>query len=235
MRSAAMAFRQAAGGSAYGSSVETAYRVVTPGAELQMLLLAAEPGGSVGVDLDSGAFVRAAHPPAAEPLATYDIVAATIAGAPEPPDGARPEAIDLAGTPERVGQMPPRRAERLLAPLHHPPLLPLLGVGASSVPYWTLGGDQPSLALVELRSEPRVRWGPFGPECHFAWQGSVHDLPLVDAALLAALRSEGLPRPSRGDLQRLLGYRPRRLLVMFAPPSGGYCHKVVAALLPISR
>jgi hypothetical protein len=213
----------------------TGYRVIVPGAEMEMLLLAGEPGGSVGVDLESGAFVRATHPPPAEPLAAYDVVAATIAGAPEPPDAARPEAVELADAPERVGQIPARRAERLLAPLHHPPQLPLLGMGANAVPYWTLSGDRPSLSLVELRNEPRVRWGPFGPECRFSWQGSVHDLPLIDRPLIAALQAHGLSRPSRADLLRILGYRARRLLVMLTPPHNGYCHKAVAALLPVGR
>ncbi len=34
------------------------YRVAVAGAELRMLVLAAGPSGCVGVDLDSGAFVR---------------------------------------------------------------------------------------------------------------------------------------------------------------------------------
>ena len=133
--------------------------------------------------------------------------------------------------PTRVGHLAGKRAERLLAPLHHPPSLPLLGFHANAVPYWTLTGDSPSLALVELRSDARVRWGPFGPECHFVWQGVLHELLLADQRLLIAI-DNGLVRPSRGEVQRLLGYRPRRLLVMLTPPIDGYCHKAVGALLP---
>jgi hypothetical protein len=131
--------------------------------------------------------------------------------------------------------MPLKRAERLLAPLHHPPRLPLLGLAANAVPYWTLTGDRPSLALLELRNDARLRPGPFGPECHFVWQDTPHELMLADRRVLGAFDDRGLMRPSRGEVVRLLGYRPRRLLVMLTAPIDGYCHKAVAALLPPSR
>jgi hypothetical protein len=205
---------------------------VIAGAELRMLVLAADVAGCVGVDLDTGAFVRASHPPGDSVAAAFDVVAAEMAGAVEPPDAARPEAIELAEPPAVVGQLSPKRAERLLAPLHHPPQLPLLGLAADAVPYWTLTGDRPSLALIEVRSDPRVRWGAFGPECHFVWQGAQHELPFADRALVRAIEDHRLVRPTRGDVARLLGYRPRRLLVMLTAPIDGYCHKAVAALLP---
>jgi hypothetical protein len=212
----------------------TPYRHVVAGAELRLLVLAADSHGCVGVDLDSGAFVRASHPPGSPP-GPFDVVSAEMAGAVEPPDAARPEAVELSQSPERIGRLTAKRAERLLAPLHHPPRLPLLGLTANAVPYWTLTGDRPSLALVELRADPRVRWGPFGPECHFVWQGMPHELPLADRRLLGAFEAHGLLRPSRADVHRLLGYRPRRLLVMLTAPIDGYCHKAVASLLPSGR
>ncbi len=148
-------------------TAEFSYRVVVSGAELRMLVLAAESRGCVGVDLDSGAFVWATHPPGGALPAPFDVVAAEMAGAVEPPDPARPEALELATPPRRIGRLPAKRAERLLAPLNHPPRLPLLGLAANAVPYWTLTGESPSLALVELRNNPRLRWGPSGLECHF--------------------------------------------------------------------
>jgi len=209
------------------------YRVVVAGAELQLLVLASEASSCVGVDLDSGAFVRASHPALDVLPAPFDIVAAEIAGTVEPPDAARPEALELVGTPQVVGQLPARRAERLLAPLNHPPRLPLLGLPGNAVPYWTLTGESPSLALVEVRSDARLREGPFGPECRFLWQGAEHELMLTDRRGLEAVA--GFPRPTRGDVLQLLGYRPRRLLIMLTEPIQGYCFKSVAALLPPSR
>ncbi|MDQ4098477.1 MAG: hypothetical protein M3144_11500 [Actinomycetota bacterium] len=200
-----------------------------------MLVLAADVKGCVGVDLDTGAFVRASHPPMDHPPRPFTVVSAHIAGAVEPPDAARPEALELEDSPKPVGRLSVKRAERLLAPLHHPPRLPILGLAANAVPYWTLSGDRPSVALLELRGDPLLRWGPFGPECHFAWQGSAHELPLADQRIIGAFESHGLIRPMKGDVQRFLGYRPRRLLVMLTAPIDGYCHKAVAALLPSAR
>ncbi len=213
----------------------TPYRVVVPGAQLRLLVLAAEGQGCVGVDMDTGAFVRASHPAGSEPPAVFEIVEGEIAGAIEPPDAARPEALELTEPPKPVGRLALRRADRLLAPLHHPPRLPLLGLAADAVPYWTIAGDRPSLALVDLRSEPRLRWTEQGVDCHFVWQGVEHELPFADHRLVAAIEAQFEIRPTRGDLQRLLGFRPRRLLVMLTAPVDGYCHKTVAALLPGSR
>ena len=225
------------GPNAVASSGTIPYRVVVAGAELQLLVLAADAELCVGVDLDCGAFVRASHPPVdgagpALPV-PFDIVAAEIAGSVEPPDPSRPEALELAGTPEVIGQLLPRKAERLLAPLNHPPRLPLLGLPGNAVQYWLLTGESPSLALIELRTDARLREGPFGPECHFVWQGQNHELLLTDRRGIEALTE--FPRPTRGDVAQVLGYRPRRLLIMLTEPIAGYCHKSVAALLPPSR
>lgn len=208
-------------------SAGTSYRVVIAGAELRMLVLANEPGGSIGVDLDSGCFVRPEHAPCPEPAAPFDVVTGEIAGSVEPPDAARPEAVELAGAPRRVGRLSPRRAERLLAPLRHPAQLPLLGMGPGAVPYWTLEGDRPSLALVEPRGGPRLAWGPTGLECRF-WWGGEYELPVTDELLAARADTYGLEVP----LRRLVGFRPRRLLVVLTRPVDGYCQKAVAALLP---
>lgn len=211
------------------------YRVVVAGTELRMLVLATEPSGSVGVDLDSRAFVRAAHPPGEAGAATFDVVTGEIAGSVDPPDAARPEAVELGAPPRRVGRLSARRAERYLAPLRHPPQLPLLGLGAPAVPYWTLSGDRPSLALVDLRSAPVLALGPDGLECRFTWLGVDHQLPVTDSSLVAGAEASGIARPSPNLTERMLGFRARRLLVVLDQPVEGYCHKTVAALLPGGR
>ncbi|HEX3623737.1 MAG TPA: hypothetical protein VHT97_15590 [Acidimicrobiales bacterium] len=198
-----------------------------------MLVLAPQPDGCVGVDLDSGAFVRAIYPPAAdEPLEAFDVTSAPIGAPVDPPDTVRPEAVALAARPERIGSLRPKRAERYLQALRHPPQGPLLGFAAVSVPYWTLVGDRPSLALVEPTDGPLVLAGDAGYECRFGWQGTVHQLPLGDRRLAADLVRLRRRRSSPRELTRLLGFRPGRLLVVVAGPSGGHCTKQVAALLP---
>lgn len=198
-----------------------------------MLVLASEPDGCVGVDLDSGAFVRAIFPaPAAEALDPFDVTTAPIGEPLDPPDAVRPEAVALAAPPKRVGALSPRRAERYLQALRHPPQGPLLGFQGVSVPYWTLVGDRPSLALLEPSDGPLLMATEAGFDCRFAWQGNVHQLPLGDSRLSAELVRLRRRRFSPRDLGRHLGYRPGRLLLVVAGPTEGHCTKQVAAFLP---
>ena len=208
-------------------------RVDVAGAELQMLVLAPQPDGCVGVDLDSGAFVRAVYSTGdAEPLEAFDVTTAPIGAPLDPPDTVRPEAVALARAPQRIGGLRPRRAERYLQALRHPPQGPLLGFQGVSVPYWTLSGDRPSLALVEPSDGPLVLASPGGYECRFGWHGTVHQFPLGDRRLAAELFSLRRRRSSPRELTRILGYRPGRLLLVVAGPTDGHCTKQVAALLP---
>lgn len=209
------------------------FRVAVAGAELRMLVLAPRPSGCVGVDLDSGAFVRAAFPePPEGELAPLDLVAGELGDPIDPPDPSQPEAVQLNGVPRREGRAAPRRVGRWLTPLHHPPQPPLLGFAGSRVPYWTLVGDRPSLALVVPASAAEVRLGPGGYECTFGWQGATHQYPLADAHLVARLRHLERRHMGAHDMARVLGYRPGRILVVLSEPHDGYCWKEVAALLP---
>ncbi len=218
---------------------EVRYRVTVPfrvdvaGAELEMLVLAAQPDGCVGIDLDSGAFVRAIYPTdSGEPLEAFDITTAPIGPPLDPPDIVRPEAVPLAAAPERVGSLSPKKAERYLQALRHPAHGPLLGFAAVSVPYWTFVGDRPSLALLDPSEGPLVLATPTGYECRFGWQGTVHQFPLGDRRLAAELVGLRRRRSSPRELTRILGYRPGRLLIVVAGPVDGTCTKQVAALLP---
>jgi hypothetical protein len=213
-----------------------------------MLVLAPQPDGCVGVDLDSGAFVRALYPDLGDDaLEAFDVTTAPIGAPLDPPDTVRPEAVALAAPPQRIGSLRGRRAERYLQALRHPPSGPLLGFQGVSVPYWTLVGDRPSLALVEPSDGPLVVaagdgaageeaaglvTGGEGYDCRFGWQGVMHQLPLGDRLLAADLARLRRRRSSPRELTRLLGFRPARLLVVVAGPSGGHCTKQVAALLP---
>ncbi|MEN3315290.1 MAG: hypothetical protein V7605_1524 [Acidimicrobiaceae bacterium] len=197
-----------------------------------MLVLVADAGGCLGVDLDSGAFVRARYHGEPGPLATFDVVSAQIADAGHPIDASRPETVHLDHPPEHIGALSPRRAERWLEPLHHPRRRNLLGFPGAVVPYWTLNGDQPSLSLVDVVAGPQVHREAHQYECRFTWQSMRYHLPLVDRDLTNRLDGVGWPRYSSRDLESVLGRRVRRLLVALSPPQEGYCYKVVAALLP---
>lgn len=203
-----------------------------------MLVLATQPDGCVGIDLDSGAFVRAIYPTdserdgGGEPLEAFDVTSAPIGAPLDPPDTVRPEAVALASAPERIGALTVRRAERYLQALRHPAHGPLLGFAGVTVPYWTIEGDRPSLAIVEATEGPLVLMGPGGYECRFGWNGAVHQLPLGDRRLSEELFRLRRRRSSPRELTRILGHRPGRLLVVVAGPTDGHCTKQVAALLP---
>ena len=212
---------------------EVRFRVVVAGAELRMMVLASQPDGCVGVDLDSGAFVRAVFPvDDAEALEPFDVTSAPIGAPFDPPDTVRPEAVALAAPPRRTGAMPPRRAERYLQALRHPPRGPLLGFQGVSVPYWTLSGDRPSLALLEPSDGPTILGTAAGYGCRFAWQGGLYQFPLGDHRLADELGQLRRRRSSPRELARILGYRPGRLMLVVAGPRDGHCTKQVAALLP---
>ena len=205
-------------------------RVAVAGAELQLLVLASDAAGCIGVDLASGAFVRAHHPGGGSPLRPYDVATCRL-GQSDVPDWSRPELVTLAAPPRRAGRLRRRKAERYLRPLLHPPRPPLLGFGASAVPYWTLEGNQPSVTLIEPARLGVVREGR-ALRCRFAWQGGYHDLPLQDRAIAVVLDRLGRRGYGPAELQRAAGFRPGRLLIAVTPPHRGYCYKAVAAVLP---
>ena len=195
------------------------FRTSVVGARLDLLVLAAEPRGCVAVDLASGAFVRARYPVDQwVPLAPFDLAVAEIAESEHPNDVSRPESIDLTAAPARDGRMSPRRAEKWLKPLQQPRGHPVLGFPGPAVPYWTLTGDRPSVTLVDAPVGLHAVRDPEGFRVRFPWRGTRFDLPLADRHLAAVLDDLGRARIGAGDLQRVLGFRPRRVLAVLTPP-----------------
>ena len=206
-------------------------RVAEVGAHLDLLVLASEPNGSIGVDLASGAFVRARHPVTAGRVLRPFAVARGELAAGEMFDAAQPELAELTGPPRPTSHLHPRRADRWLRPLLHPPRPPLLGLTGNAIPYWTLAGDRPSVSLVEP-DEVGVARAPGGFVCRFTWEHTFHELFLRDRRLLAALESQRFQHCGGRQLHHLLGHGPDRLLVALTAPIQGYCYKAVMAVLP---
>ncbi|HET6915775.1 MAG TPA: hypothetical protein VFH56_06755 [Acidimicrobiales bacterium] len=200
--------------------------VVAPGVTLELLVVAADGDHCAGVDLASGALVRAWSPePAAEPLDPYDVVAVTLdVNGDAVPDPAEPEALVLAGPPERRRRLSGRRAEKLLRPLLHPKGRPLLGTPAPAVPFWERSPDHPSIALVEPEGSISLwRDGSF-LACRFGWLGHERELPCLDRRVATHMDRAGMTRMAAG--------KGDRLVVSLTPPIDGRCHKVVEAILP---
>jgi hypothetical protein len=200
--------------------------VVAPGVTLELLVVASDGGHCAGVDLASGALVRAWSPePVAEPLDPYDVVSVTLdVDVDAVPDPAEPEALVLAGAPQRKGRIVGRRAERLLKPLLHPKGRPLLGTPAPAVPFWERSPDHPSIALVEPEGPVSLWRDGSYLACRFAWLGHERELPCLDRRLARHMDRVGMTRMS--------GSKGDRLVVSLTPPIDGRCHKVVEAILP---
>ncbi len=158
----------------------------TPGTSLELLVLATDVDYCAGVDLLSGALVRAWSPgPIAEDLRPYDVVGGTLDDTIDLlPDPSQPEAVPLIEPPERIGHLSGRRVERYLRALVHPPGQPLLAIHGPAVPFWQRTADYPSIAVVEPEGPAviRLRDGTLGLPVPLAWR----------------LRRAALPRPATG-------------------------------------
>jgi hypothetical protein len=200
-------------------------RPVRAGTTLELLVVAASDQHCAGIDLHTGALVRAwAAEAGEERIRPYDVVEVTCDGELDVvPDPAQPEALGLAEPPRVVDRMHGRRAERLIRPLLHPEQQPLLGVTATAIPFWQRSADHPSIALVEPRGRiTMVREGSY-LGCRFEWQGHERELPCLDRALAGHMDRTGRTRltAAKGD----------RLVVALTPPIDGRCHKIVENLL----
>ena len=193
------------------------------GTDVELLVLAARGHTLAGVDLHSGGLVWVTYPAesATALLRPFDVVRGSTASS-SIADPSRPEAMGLASTPEVVGRLRGRRAERWLRPLLHPKDDHLLGFAGPAIPYWTLTGDRPSLAVVEPKGPVIVRGNVDGLHCRFEWRRLPHELPFTD------LRTKVAAAAHHGHGIKV----NRRLLVALTPPYLGHCYKVVAALLP---
>ena len=180
------------------------------GAEVQLLVLGGGRRWCAAIHLGTGALVSARwSEPSDPPLAPFTLARGLMAPDQGGADPIRPEDVALAVPPEPVGRTSRRRAERWLRPVLHPDREHLLGFPGPAVPYWTLSGARPSLAVVAPLGEVRVARG----QCRFRWRNVEHALPVLPQAL------DTVP------------HRPRRLVVTLSPPRDGHCYKLVAALL----
>ncbi len=207
------------------------------GEMLRLVVLAHRADELVAVELGSGAFVRARyahHGPDAELLDTYSIVDVEVAPRDEIPDPARPEEVTISRTPSTIARLRRRRAKRLLETVLLPPGQPLLGFTGPAIPYWTVSGENPSLALIAPEKGPQllVRRGEDTVRARFMWGGTEHQLPVDDPALERMVHSSPRPRLGGAALAAAAGHDASYLLVGLTPPRNGHCYKTVIGLLP---
>lgn len=197
----------------------------TPGSRLRLVVFSTGQSHCVGIDLASGALVRAWSPvPVDARLRPYDLVDITVANDPDVvPDPSEPDAVATIAAPVHAGRITGRRALRLARPLLHPDKAPLLGFHGPAVPFWERRPDHPSVALARPKSPLVVAVEDGTMWCHFVWWGRPQVLECLDARLAAFMA-----RARRGSVTLAAG---TLLLVALEPPVQGHCHKVVEAVI----
>lgn len=208
------------------------------GPRVRLLVLAVRADEWVTVDMASGAFVRAWWPTAGTlGLRPFDIISAGGADhVTRQDDVVRPEAVVLRQPPTRLGSFGGHRARRFLRGLVLPGAArrPLLGFRGPAVPYWTMTGTQPSVAVIRPEEGPHIlaRPGQDVVRARFWWGGLVHLLEVEDPRLVtkgAAMGGAGL---AGDDLAATVGFRIRYLVVALIGPRAGHCYKAVIGALP---
>lgn len=197
-----------------------------PGTTLELMVVSTGQCHCAGIDLASGALVRAwSQQEVDSRLRPYDVVKVTIGGDAEVvPDPAEPEAVVVSGQPALVDRLRGRKAIRLIRPLLHPERSPLLGFTGATVPFWQRSADHPSVTIASPLGPLVVTRENRGLWCHFLWDGRPQVLACGDPRLAASMARM---RVDQVDL------RPGTFMVVaLEPPVEGQCHKVVESLVP---
>jgi len=207
------------------------------GSALTLLVLACNEEDTAGIDLASGALVRARVPwPAGHrpDLAPFDVVEAVLADEPERDDLAQPEAVSARGLPRHLGTLHGRRVRHLLHPLAAPMEEHVLGFPGTSAPYWEFRGFRPSLALLVPTKGPVLfrRAGDRSVWIRFGWGRSDNWLPVEDFGAIRALDAARRDRLQGKDLASALGFKPHYLVASVSRPRDGHCYKTIRALVP---
>jgi hypothetical protein len=209
---------------------------VDGGSSLTLLVLACNEEDTAGIDLASGALVRARVPwPSGHrpDLAPFDVVETVLADRPERDDLAQPEAVSAHGLPRHLGTLHGRRVRQLLHPLAAPMEEHVLGFPGLSAPYWEFRGFRPSLALLVPTKGPVLfrRDGDRSVWIRFGWGRSDNWLPMEDLGAIRALDAARRDRLQGKDLAAALGFKPHYLVASVSRPRDGHCYKAIRALV----
>jgi hypothetical protein len=199
--------------------------------------LAQTPDEWIGVDLGSGAFVRAPGGVVGPDESGSRIVAVefTLAAPSGPPDPSRPELLEPAADPIVIGTPKPRAVRRFLGRLATPETngATILGTRGPSIAFVDLDGTAASVQLLAIPAK-RLELGVSAaqvPVCSIPWGGTTQWTKVADEdAARAALASA--PRSLRGpQITAAMGFRPNFVLIGLGRVTEGHVPKLVLALL----
>jgi hypothetical protein len=216
-----------------------ASRASEAGSKLACLVLAANSGECLGVDLASGAFVRVAgmDPHLAPRPGAYRVAEVTIGRNDDPFDPTRPELVVASGATKILGEVTGRRVRHLFAELEARNHLGATVVSSRgpSIAYVDLDGTAPSLAMIRSRTaELEVMRADDATMLAVTFGGVRQRLPVVDQRVVAV--ASRATRPLTGArLERELGYEPSHVLVGLDDVRDGHVRKVVFSLLARPR
>lgn len=208
-----------------------------PGEQLHCLVLARAADEWVGVDIATGAFVRApGFFDVEDPGRRRSIVVGFTIGPPEGPiDPSRPELVVPLDQPEVIGSISPRAARRFLRKLATPESkgATILGTRGPSIAFVDLDANASSLQLLALGPK-RLELGLNDrdePDCSIPWGGTTQRTRLVDPVASAAAAASGAKGLRGSQITAAIGFRPNFVLVGLGRVSGGHAPKLVFALL----
>ncbi len=213
-------------------------RLYRPGESLSCMVLADGPAEWAGVDLASGALVRARAGglPDDGGGRLLDVVEVTLGDDREPPDPCRPEAISVVGSARVLGRLRARQARRMLDELlserQKSESQPLLGVVGPSAAYGDMDGSSPSLELVRPSKGPELVAAGGSVWCTFTLGGANERLPVLDRRAASVANALAGTVLTRAGTAAMLEFEPQYMLVGFVPPRSTHTPKAVLSMIP---
>jgi|GEM_PF-6886769 len=158
---------------------------------------------------------------------------------PNPIDPSRPEAIESVETVTMLGQLPYRKAKKLLqaAAAKGQRSGKILGNFGPSVAFMDLEALEPSVALIDItKSQMEIALSEEkGVVCIFESGETVQMLPLADHKCRKLIMAADKATLSKKELSKLLGGSVTHLLISLYQVQNGHIPKVVMSVLAPKR
>lgn len=210
-------------------------------ASLEIAVLANYDNEIFGIDLESRALLRFEVKDSRfehltfNPFAHWRIVGAEDSA---PTDLSRPELVEVCEIIP-LGQLHKRKQiEQLCSASSGPRNLPLLGFNGPSISYSLTTGRSPSVSILELTKRQAIRRNSYGEvTISFPWGPVITSVPLGNEIEKELVEKADRPLNSDKEIETVIGFRPKYVVIALARPNAGYCKKIAVGLLPekISR
>lgn len=155
-----------------------------------------------------------------------------------PTDLSRPELVEVSEIIP-VGQLHKRKQiDQLCSASSGPQYLPLLGFNGPSISYGLTTGRSPSISILKLTKRQAIRKNSYGEiTISFPWGPVITSVPIGNEIEKELFAKANHSLNTDKDIERVIGFRPKYVVIGLAKPTAGYCKKIAVGLLPekISR